>query len=122
MCMEDVKLGREKGVAVTTVTLTNGGGSLPIVGPSESRTHLSIYSTNARMCNLAPSVLTPSATVGIAFNTNTGAGATLQHNQSAPLEIDVETHGRLVNMAWNGIATDGADAILMVVESFLEKR
>lgn len=121
MCMEDVRLGREAGVAVTTVTLVAAGTVGEVCKADLTRTHLSVWSSNRRNCSIAPKGITPSAAAGIAICYNATPVTDLAHVQTDAIEIDIQTHGLLVTQPWSGAATDAADAILMVSETFIHK-
>lgn len=121
MCIEDVRMGRRTGVAVTTVTLVAAGTVGQIVQQNNQRTHLMIASSNRQRFNAAPSPITPSSTAGIAVGTLSTVGLDLSQLMFIPIDIDIQSHGRLVTLPWSGAAVGGADAILIVIETFLQE-
>lgn len=120
MCIEDIRIGRKSGVAVTNVTLPAGGTLTPIVAANDYRTHLAIYSSNARQGSVAPDGIIPSATAGIQVNEIYLDATVPYFISSEPIEIDIQRHGRLCCVGWNGVATNGAAVNLMVVETFYQ--
>lgn len=120
MCMEDIRLGRHAGAAPRSVQLPAGGAPTQIVPADPTRTHLAIYSSDGVFCNIAPTGLTPSATVGARLG-YIGTPVTDPTNiPTAPLEFDIQKHGLLVTFGFSGSAP-GAAANLMVIETFIHK-
>jgi len=121
MCIEDIRLGRKSGVAITEVTLDAAGTLTKVVDANDYRTHLAIYSTNARQGSIAPSPLVPSATQGIQINEIYLDATVPYFISSESVEIDIQRHGRACCLQWNGVSTNGAVVNLMIIETFLEK-
>lgn len=121
MCIEDVRLGRQSGVAITQVTLLAAGTMIKVCDANDYRTHLAIFSTNARQGSVAPRPLVPSATVGIQINEIYLDATVPYFISSEVVEFDIQRHGRATCLEFNGVATNGADVNLLVIETFLEK-
>ena len=121
MCIEDVRLGRSTGIASTTVTLPAAGTVTTICRQSNDRTHLMIASSNRQRFNVSPAGITPSSTAGIAVGALSTVGADLSQIGFDVIDMDIQRHGRLVTLPWSGVAVGGADAIIIVIETFLEK-
>jgi len=120
MCIEDIRIGRKSGVAITQVTLPSAGTLTKVCDANDYRTHIAIYSTNGRQGSIAPPPLVPAVGVGIQINEIYLDATVPYFISSEPLEFDIQTHGRAACLQWNGVATDGANVLLLVIETFYE--
>lgn len=102
MCMEDVRLGRETGHGVYTVTVPNGQ-AVEVCGRDPQRYSLTIAVGANTPGNAAPSDLTPSATAGIRIN-----------NTLPPIIRTIQDHGSDVTDRWR-VYADGADVVVTVI-------
>lgn len=114
MCMEDIRIGRKKVTRITQVTLANGVLT-NICGASKDRTHLSIATVNVPAAAANAARATPLGGDAV------GDAAYAIGGDKPPLEFDIETHGNLVTLVWNGSGV-GANVAVLVVETFLEDR
>lgn len=107
MCMEDEILGRKKRTAVTVITVTPGS-IVVIASQDPMRTHLYVGVTSGTAW-VAPFPVDPGVGGGTSI---TKSGFTL--------DLDTQRHGDVVCAMWGAIG-DTANAVLTVIETFLDK-
>lgn len=105
--MEDIELGRDTHTSTRVVTALFATPG-QIVPANTKRIHLAFYFL-ANAASVLPSQGGIALTSGIALSATSG-----------PLEFDITTHGNVVMQAWDG-AGNGADANIIVMETFLNK-
>lgn len=108
MCMEDIRIGREKITKITTRTLPDAT-STPLFGESRDRVHVTV-----------------SAIVGDAVVGFGDCAVELAFGISIPVghpvyDADIETHGNSVTFPWNGSGVGGQSKVT-VIEVFLKKQ
>jgi hypothetical protein len=109
MCLEDVRLGREKRTAVTQPFLANTFDTYQVL-PNESRTGIAFYVANSLIFTVSPQ--------GLPVNPGIGIWAI---PSQPPLKFTVEEHGNLVTNGWTVTAVNGNN-FPVIVETFLERR
>lgn len=108
MCMEDIRLGREKRTAIF-VRNPSAGAAVPLVGSNSRRTHLTI------MWSFGTGSFGTSDMDVAGGNSIALTSAAFRH------DFDIERHGDIVTKGWT-IVGPGAGVVAIVIETFLDKQ
>lgn len=108
MCIEDVRLGRSTGPAVSSTSCAAATDTL-IARGDPNRTTLILSVTSGFPAILAPAGVSPAAGEGIQLAI-----------AASPLILDIQHHGRLVTLPWFAAGVGGT-AIVFTGQATLEK-
>lgn len=108
MCMEDIRIGRESGTGIKTVTCP--AATITRLCPADpSRTRLILSGDGVTNVTVGPADMSLSAVSGFAITPSSGT-----------LVIRLEDYGSLVRQSWSAIP-QGADLIVTVADVGLQK-
>lgn len=109
MCMEDIRIGRRKQYAASTLSGPNATWT-PAAGQSESRVAISFATLDNSSFYVTP--------LG---NPGEPLKGYLVNPVNSPLTFDIETYGNLVTGRWS-YTTAGVAMSISVTEVFLQER
>lgn len=106
MCLEDLRMGRNKYTAVHFVTCPASTNTI-LCAKSNKRVHLS-FGVSQNSIAAAPSSAPMTTDDGFVVSSGT-----------KPLDIDIEVHGQVAQESWLGRGIGGS-CVVIVLETFYE--